>query len=193
MPGGGSRDSEKDPPVLPEDPLCILNHQLVYKRFAIVAAGPAVNLLLAIAFYAMLAWVGAIKPLPILGVPPLGSTVVQADLHAQGRVIAVDADGETPASVRSWSGVHICLYLIGIAGCDAFIQVRGADGVERTVRLHGLSSAAHMPQADMADQIGLRLFGSPVTIVDMLLLSAAVHTGLRARDQIVHFIGQPAD
>lgn len=85
------------------------------------------------------------------------------------------------------------LYSAGIAGRDAIVQVRGADGAERTVRLHGLPSAARTPQADVIDQIGLRLLGGPVTIVDVLPSSAAARAGLRAGDQIVRFAGQPAD
>jgi regulator of sigma E protease len=73
------------------------------------------------------------------------------------------------------------------------VQVRGTDGVERTVRLQGLPSAARTPQADVIDQIGLRLLGGPVTIVDVLPGSAAARAGLRAGDQIVRFAGQPAD
>ncbi|WP_220422795.1 PDZ domain-containing protein, partial [Klebsiella pneumoniae] len=60
-------------------------------------------------------------------------------------------------------------------------------------RLHGLPSAARTPQADVIDQIGLRLLGGPVTIVDVLPSSAAARAGLRAGDQIVRFAGQPAD
>ncbi|MDF6888989.1 M50 family metallopeptidase, partial [Escherichia coli] len=143
----------KDPPILPEDLPRTFDHQPVYKRFAIVAAGPVANFLLAIALYAVLAWVGAIEPLPILGAPPPGSIAAQADLRARDRVIAIGTDGETPASVRSWSDVRMRLYSAGIAGRDALVQVRGADGAERTVRLHGLPSAARTPQADVIDQI----------------------------------------
>ncbi|MDP1270831.1 hypothetical protein, partial [Klebsiella pneumoniae] len=87
--------------------------------------------------------------LPILGAPPPGSIAAQADLRARDRVIAIGTDGETPASVRSWSDVRMRLYSAGIAGRDAIVQVRGADGAERTVRLHGLPSAARTPQADV--------------------------------------------
>jgi regulator of sigma E protease len=193
MLGEGSRDPEKDPPILPEDLPRTFDHQPVYKRFAIVAAGPIANFLLAIALYAVLAWVGAIEPLPILGAPPPGSIAAQADLRARDRVIAIGTDDETPAPVRSWSDVRMRLYSAGIAGRDALVQVRGTDGVERTVRLQGLPSAARTPQADVIDQIGLRLLGGPVTIVDVLPGSAAARAGLRAGDQIVRFAGQPAD
>ncbi|WP_296226553.1 RIP metalloprotease RseP [Ralstonia sp. UBA689] len=193
MLGEDSRDPEKDPPILPEELPRTFDHQPVYKRFAIVAAGPIANFLLAIVLYAVLAWVGAVEPLPILGAPPPGSVAAQADLRAKDRVVAIGTENEAPSPVRSWSDVRMRLYAAGIGGHDALVQVRGTDGVERSVRLHGLPSAARTPQADVIDQIGLRLLGGPVTIVDVLRGSAAERGGLRAGDQIVRFAGQSAD
>ena len=193
MLGEGARAPEKAPPILPEELPRTFDHQPVYKRFAIVAAGPIANFLLAIVLYAVLAWVGAIEPLPILGAPPPGSIAAQADLRAKDRVIAVGTDVEAPSPVRSWGDVRMRLYSAGIGGHDALLQVRGTDGAERTVHLQGLPSPARTPQADVIDQIGLRLLGGPVTIVDVLPNSAASRAGLRAGDQIVRFAGQPAD
>ena len=193
MLGEGARDPEKDPPILPDELPRTFDHQPVYKRFAIVAAGPVANFLLAIVLYAALAWVGAVEPLPILGAPPPGSIAAQADLRAKDQVIAVGTDVEAPSPVRSWSDVRMRLYSAGIGGHDALVQVRGTDGSERTVRLQGLPSPARTPQADVIDQIGLRLQGGPVTIVGVLPNSAAARAGLRAGDQIVRFAGQPAD
>ncbi|WP_197322885.1 RIP metalloprotease RseP, partial [Ralstonia solanacearum] len=64
---------------------------------------------------------------------------------------------------------------------------------ERTVRLRGLPSAARSPQADVIDQIGLRLLGGPVTIAEVLPGGAGERAGLHRGDQIVRFAGQPAD
>ncbi len=177
----------------PEDLPRTFDHQPVYKRFAIVAAGPLFNFLLAIALYALLAWVGAQEPLPILGAPPPGSIAAQADLRAKDRVVAVGTDEEAPTPVRAWSDVRMRLYEAGIGGRDAIVQVRGADGAERTVRLRELPSAARSPQVDVIEQVGLRLLGGPVTIAEVLPGSAGERAGLRRGDQIVRFAGQPAD
>jgi regulator of sigma E protease len=193
MLGEGARDPEKDPPILPEDLPRTFDHQPVYKRFAIVAAGPLANFLLAILLYAVLAWVGAVEPLPILGAPPPGSIAAQADLRAKDRVVAIGTESDAPSPVRSWSDVRMRLYAAGIGGHEALVRVRGADGTERTVRLQDLPSAARTPQADVIDQIGLRLLGGPVTIVDVLPNSAAARGGLRSGDQIVRFAGLSTD
>lgn len=111
MLGESARDPERDPPIPPEDLPRTFDHQPVYKRFAIVAAGPVFNFLLAIALYALLAWVGAQEPLPILGAPPPGSIAAQADLRAKDRVVAVGTDEEAPTPVRAWSDVRMRLYL----------------------------------------------------------------------------------
>ncbi|MEF9415482.1 RIP metalloprotease RseP [Ralstonia sp. SM1864_UCD524_TZ4] len=193
MLGESARDPERDPPIPPEDLPRTFDHQPVYKRFAIVAAGPLFNFLLAIALYALLAWVGAQEPLPILGAPPPGSIAAQADLRAKDRVVAVGTDEEAPTPVRAWSDVRMRLYEAGIGGRDAIVQVRGADGAERTVRLRELPSAARSPQVDVIEQVGLRLLGGPVTIAEVLPGSAGERAGLRRGDQIVRFAGQPAD
>ncbi|MFP4595999.1 RIP metalloprotease RseP [Ralstonia sp.] len=193
MLGESARDPEKDPPIPPEDLPRTFDHQPVYKRFAIVAAGPVSNFLLAIVLYAVLAWVGAQEPLPVLSAPPPGSIAAQADLRAKDRIIAVGTDNDTPTPVRAWNDVRMRLYEAGIGGHDAVVRVRGADGAERTVRLKELPSAARTPQTDVIDQIGLRLLGGPITIAEVLPCSAAEHAGLRRGDQIVRFAGQPAD
>ncbi|MFW6166526.1 MAG: RIP metalloprotease RseP, partial [Ralstonia sp.] len=193
MLGESARDPEKDPPIPPEDLPRTFDHQPVYKRFAIVAAGPVSNFLLAIVLYAVLAWVGAQEPLPVLSAPPPGSIAAQADLRAKDRIIAVGTDNDTPTPVRAWNDVRMRLYEAGIGGHDAVVRVRGADGAERTVRLKELPSAARTPQTDVIDQIGLRLLGGPITIAEVLPGSAAEHAGLRRGDQIVRFAGQPAD
>lgn len=54
------------------------NRQPVWKRFAIVSAGPAANFLLAIFFYWTLFVHGVEEPRPVLGTPVAGSPVAQA-------------------------------------------------------------------------------------------------------------------
>jgi regulator of sigma E protease len=64
---------ERDPdcaPIAPADLPRSFNRQSVWKRIAIVIAGPAANLLLAIAVYWLLNVVGVMEPQPLLGQPP---------------------------------------------------------------------------------------------------------------------------
>lgn len=72
--------------------------QSVGRRFAIVAAGPVFNLLLAVFFYAMLNFVGTQEPAAILGTPAAQSAAAKAGLVAGDRITAIN---DQP--VESWS------------------------------------------------------------------------------------------
>jgi len=72
--------------------------QSVARRFAIVAAGPVFNLLLAVFFYALLNLVGTQEPAAILGTPTSQSAAAKAGFVAGDRVTAVN---DQP--VQSWS------------------------------------------------------------------------------------------
>jgi regulator of sigma E protease len=72
--------------------------QSVGRRFAIVAAGPVYNLLLAVAFYAFLNFAGTQEPAAILGTPPANSAAAKAGLVAGDRITAVNDQ-----AIQSWS------------------------------------------------------------------------------------------
>ena len=75
--------------------------QPVKKRFAIVAAGPLFNLILAVFFYAVLNLVGTQEPAAILGTPPEQSAAAKSGIEAGDRITAVNQ-----RAVQSWSQVR---------------------------------------------------------------------------------------
>ncbi len=72
--------------------------QSVGRRFAIVAAGPVFNLLLAVLFYAFLNFAGTQEPAAILGTPTPQSAAAKAGLVAGDRITAVNDQ-----AIQSWS------------------------------------------------------------------------------------------
>jgi len=72
--------------------------QSVGRRFAIVAAGPIFNLVLAVVFYAFLNFVGTQEPAAILGTPTAQSAAARAGLVAGDRITAVNDQ-----TIQSWS------------------------------------------------------------------------------------------
>src|SRR3954466_4278079 len=66
------------------------NRQSVWKRFAIVVAGPVFNFAFAVLVYAGLFMYGLPEAPPILGEPPAGTVAAQAGLHAGDTVRAID-------------------------------------------------------------------------------------------------------
>ncbi len=57
------------------------NRKPLWQRSAIVAAGPAANLLLAVLLYACVHWIGMDEPKALLGSPPAGSLAERAGLR----------------------------------------------------------------------------------------------------------------
>ncbi len=72
--------------------------QSVGRRFAIVAAGPVFNLLLAVLFYAFLNFAGTQEPAAILGTPTPQSAAAKAGLVAGDRITAINDQ-----AIQSWS------------------------------------------------------------------------------------------
>src|SRR5205814_1404456 len=93
---------EHEAPVAPEEAHRAFNRQRVWRRIAIVAAGPAANFLLAIVFYWALFVGGVQEAKPVVGTPDPG-TGVQASVAGVGglrpgdHVVAIDG-GE----IRVW-------------------------------------------------------------------------------------------
>ncbi|MCX7221610.1 MAG: RIP metalloprotease RseP, partial [Burkholderiales bacterium] len=78
--------------------------QPVSRRFAIVAAGPIFNLLLAALLYALLNFVGTQEPAAVLAPPTPQSAAAAAGFQSGDRIVAVD-----DRAIRSWSELRWAL------------------------------------------------------------------------------------
>src|SRR4029450_13653832 len=74
--------AEREGPVAPDEVHRAFNRQALWKRTAIVAAGPFANLLLAVLLYASVHWIGIEEPKETLGTPPAASAFDRAGLKA---------------------------------------------------------------------------------------------------------------
>jgi len=83
----------REGPVAPADLAQAFDRQPLRARAAIVAAGPAANLLLAVLLYAAAHWWGLQEPSAVLAAPPAGSMAAQAGLRA-GDWVRAAADGQ---------------------------------------------------------------------------------------------------
>ena len=97
---------EREGPVAPEERHRAFNRQSLMRRSAIVAAGPAANLLLAVLLFAMAQWIGTQEPKAVLSAPLRGSIAEQAGLHAGDWVRAVSRDGQDWSDVRSMNDLR---------------------------------------------------------------------------------------
>ena len=78
------------------------NRQSVWRRFAIVVAGPVANFLFAIAVYAGLFMYGLPEARPIVGAPLEGSVAADAGLRPGDTVRAVDGEPITTWQELRW-------------------------------------------------------------------------------------------
>ncbi|WP_028299196.1 RIP metalloprotease RseP [Oceanospirillum beijerinckii] len=106
IPLGGyvSMLDEREAPVDSRDLHRAFNRQSVWKRIAIVAAGPLANFLLAIVTYWVLFASGTTVLAPVIGSVEENSAAERAGLPSQYEIISVDSE-----PVRSWQEVGLAM------------------------------------------------------------------------------------
>ena len=176
---------EREGDVAPADRARAFNRQSVWKRIAIVAAGPLANLLLAVLLFAGTYIAGVPGQRAVLAAPPAGSAAAVAGLVAGDVVAAV---GGTP--VRSWQEVRWqFLHASGSDAVDVAIERSGGARAERRLTLGGLSDADW--EGDFLSALGLKLDLGPPRVRDVIPGKPAAVAGLSAGDTIVAIDGEP--
>ncbi len=84
---------EREAPVAPEEQHRAFNRQPLSRRAAIVIAGPAANLLLAVLLFALAQWIGTEEPKAVLSAPVAESLAAQSGLRSGDWVRATSRDG----------------------------------------------------------------------------------------------------
>ncbi len=164
-----------------EDVSRAFNRQSVWKRIAIVSAGPAANLLLAIFLYWLLFMHGVMGMKPILGEIAPGTPAAQASMKS-GQVIQKVAGIPTP----TWQDVRWVLLQESLKSGVVDIESQGESG---DLHLHRLSLAGIGKddyEADFLDKLGMKPYQPtvPAVIGDMVQSGAAEKSGLQVGDQV---------
>lgn len=165
-------------PIEPDPRGSSFESQPVSKRFAIVAAGPLFNLILAVFLYAGINFVGSQEPEAILAPPAIGSPAAQAGLQGGDKVIAIN---QTP--IASWSQLRWDLLQLFADGGEAQVTIdQGGSRLNRTLTLPALADPS---QADPMRDLGLGLASGPPFVRGVVPGSVAQRAGLEAKDKIV--------
>ena len=82
---------EREGNVAPEDLPRAFNRQSVYKRIAIVSAGPLANFLLAMFFFAFIAVMGQAEIKPVMATPTAGTQAATVDIRALDEIVGIDS------------------------------------------------------------------------------------------------------
>ncbi|MDR6582217.1 RIP metalloprotease RseP [Herbaspirillum sp. BH-1] len=157
--------------------------QSVWRRIAIVAAGPIANFLLAIVLFAGLYMHGVPEPVPVLRAAAEQSAAYQAGLRAGDRITAING-----APVQVWSEVRWKLMQLVLEKADARVDVErpNPNGSGKllnsvTLRLAGIDS--NELEGDFLGKLGLAL-ARPPAVLGKIMEGPAKVAGLRSGDRI---------
>lgn len=156
------------------------NRQPVGKRFAIVAAGPMANLLLAAVLYAALNLAGTQEPAAILAAPQAGTPAAEAGIQAGDRIVGVNG-----AAVRSWGEARWELLDALTSGGAVALQVEGEGGAARQHTLALEAASIEPDAADMMGEAGLSLATPRPLVRELVAGGAGEQAGLKPGDVIM--------
>ncbi|TNF54347.1 MAG: RIP metalloprotease RseP [Burkholderiales bacterium] len=183
---------EREGPVDAAERHLAFNTQPLRSRAAIVAAGPAANLLLAVLLYAMLNWSGVEEPKPVLGSPVPGSLADQAGLKGGEWVAGVSVPDRDPLVVLSFEGLRWQLTQAALSGDDLELSLSDSEGSSSVRRVLLPLSQLDVREADaeLFRRIGIVAPWSAPEVGKIVPGGAAEAAGLEPGDLVERVEGQ---
>ena len=176
---------EREGPVDPAERHLAFNTQPLKSRAAVVVAGPAANLLLAVLLYAVVNWSGVQEPKALLASPVAGSLAERAGLAGRETVQKAAFAGESLVAVRSFEDFRWRMMQGALDGRDLQLELSGADGAPaRTVVLPLSQINGAEADAQLFRKIGILGPWTQPVIGDIMAGSAAQKSGLKAGDEV---------
>jgi len=173
---------EREGPVAPHDAARAFNRQSVWRRFAIVIAGPLFNFAFAILVYAGLFMYGLPEARPVLAEPPAGSAAALAGLRGGDTVRAVGDE-----QIATWQELRWRVLQAALQRETLRLETLNERGHIATVALDLRGFPADEVESDAMERVGLRLYRPPLDPVlgQVVAGGAAERAGLLAGDRIV--------
>jgi regulator of sigma E protease len=167
------------------------NRQPVWKRIAVLLAGPVFNLLFAVAVYWVLFIAGVPSLKPIIGTVEEGSIAERAGLQFEDLIVAVDGK-----KVASLEGATLAIIGDLIQDGTIDLRVRDAEGNERDLALRTGERRRELTDAEkLLPGLGFDFWRPrmPAIIGEVAKDTVAAKAGLQVNDEIVTFDGQPIE
>ncbi len=164
------------------------NRKNVWKRFAIVAAGPMFNFIFAIVAYTLIYLVGINGIKPVIGEVSVPSPAHSAGVRLQDTILSINGI-ETP----SWEKARFTLLEESVDRGKITLVVQGLDKQisNKSLDISGLRLLQD-EQIDLMGELGLSMWRPDIAplIAEVIPGGAAQASGLLAEDQIVSINGE---
>ena len=164
------------------------NRKSVWRRFAIVAAGPAFNFLFAIVAYFLIFMIGVNGIKPVIGEVANPSPAYNAGIKPQDTILAVNGI-KTP----SWEKARFTLLEESVSGDPIVLTVEGADFyVEEKVIDTSQLNVLQQEQIDVIGELGLSAWRPDIPpVIDQVSVGGAAEAaGMMANDRILTVAGE---
>ncbi|MCU0761527.1 MAG: RIP metalloprotease RseP [Hydrogenophaga sp.] len=183
---------EREAPVDPAERHLAFNTQPLRSRAAIVAAGPAANLLLAVFLYALVNWSGVEEPKAILASPAAGSLAERAGLASGDRVLQIAQGDEAPVEMGSFGDLRWRLTQAALSREDMTLWVAQGEGTPvREVRLPLGELDVREVDATLFERMGITAPWSAPVVGRVMQGGAAEAAGLQPDDRVRAVDGRP--
>jgi len=181
---------EREGPVAPHEADRAFNRQNVWRRIAIVVAGPLFNFVFAILVYAGLFMYGLPEARPVLGAPPAGTIAASAGVGTGDTVRSVDGE-----PVATWQDLRWLILQAALQRHAVQLETLSERGHISTVTIDLQGFPAEEVESDVMERIGLRLWRPTLEPVlgQVVPGSAAERAGLAPGDRVLRADGKPID
>jgi len=179
---------EREGEVAPQEQDRAYNRQGVWRRFAVVMAGPLANFLFAILLYWLLFMYGVQETRPVVAAPQPGTAAASAGFESGETIRAINGE-----PVASWQEVRWRMLQLALERQQVRVEV-----INRNDQLNWRSLDLSLIEAEQLESdalalIGLKLYRPEISPVIGQVVSGSVaeQAGLRPGDRIISANGQP--
>ncbi|AXK65815.1 RIP metalloprotease RseP [Burkholderia sp. IDO3] len=184
-------EREPGPDVKPEELDQAFNRQSVFKRIAIVAAGPIANFLLAIVLFSAVFATGVTEPVAVLAPPATGTVAARAGFDGGETIVSIrDEHGSESEPVRSWSDLRWKLLSAAFDHREIVLGARdGGSTFDFRVDLRNVPES--QLDDDFMTRLGFEAGGGTLSVASVQPGSAAEQAGLKTGDKLLALDGTP--
>jgi regulator of sigma E protease len=179
---------ERDAEVKDADRPFAFNRQPVWKRIAVLLAGPGFNFVFAIAAYWALFVSGIPGYTPVIGEVKANSLAAEAGLRPGDRIVSIAA---RDVQTREAAVLELIRELVDDGIVD--MRVRATDGSERGLQLQAVDRSRELTEPNaLLPGLGFSFWfpDVPAVIGQVQPDGAAAKAGLQSGDEILRFDGQ---